>query len=296
MSILTWLRVLGLSVVVSAVVLIVPGRTQPAGEKKAAKKSGEEITNSIGMKLVSIKPGKFTMGSPASEKGRTTGEFAHEVEITRGFFMGAFEVTQEEYEKVMGKNPSWFAAGGEGKKEVAGLNTRRFPVEQVSWEDAMAFCKELGKKEGKTYDLPTEAEWEYACRAGTTTPFHFGGILNGRQANHDGSEPYGTDEKGPSLGRTCAVGSYSANKFGLYDMHGNVWEWCKDWYGLFYYEDSSPPRDPQGPDTGKFRVVRGGAFNDGRDGGWYCRSACRAPHRPGERFPDTGFRVVLRSP
>jgi formylglycine-generating enzyme required for sulfatase activity len=209
--------------------------------------------------------------------------------------MGAYEVTQEEYEKVMGKNPSLFTAGGEGKKKVVGLDTRRFPVEQVSGNDAMAFCKELGKKEGKIYDLPTEAEWEYACRAGTTTPFHFGGILNGRQANHDGNYPYGTAEKGPYLGRTCAVGSYSPNKIGLYDMHGNVWEWCKDWFAISY-DDKNPPRDPQGPDSGKFRVVRGGAFDDGSAGGWYRRSASRSCYRPGESSGDTGFRIVLRSP
>jgi formylglycine-generating enzyme required for sulfatase activity len=286
-------RVLILSLVLSAAMLAVPVRAQLAEETKGAQKSREEITNSIGMKLVSIPPGKFTMGSPASEKGRTAAEHAHGVEITRGFLMGAYEVTQEEYEKVMGKKPSWFAAGGEGQKKVAGMDTRRFPVEQVSWEDAMAFCKELSKREGKTYDLPTEAEWEYACRAGTTTPSHFGEMLNGRQANYDGNEPYGTKEKGPSLGRTCAVGSYPPNQFGLYDMHGNVWEWCRDWYGPFYYEES-PPRDPPGPATDKFRVVRGGSFDDGGPGGGYCRAACRGPYEPGERNPVTGFRVVLR--
>jgi formylglycine-generating enzyme required for sulfatase activity len=206
--------------------------------------------------------------------------------------MGAYEVTQAEYENLMGKNPSYCSPGGGGNDKVAGLNTRRFPVENVSWDDAMAFCKELSERESKNYDLPTEAEWEYACRAGTTTPFHFGEALNGRQANCNGNEPHGTDVKGPHLGRTCEVGSYSPNKFGLYDMHGNVWEFCKDWYSDDYY-GISHNNDPQGPNSGLLHVMRGGS--------WYeiarlCRSAFRSWPSTGNRDINTGFRVVLRLP
>ena len=131
--------------------------------------------------------------------------------------MGVYEVTQGEYEKVMGVNPSSF-------KTVSGQDTSRFPVEQVSWNDAVEFCQKLSAKDGVTYRLPTEAEWEYACRAGATTTFHFGGTLNGDKANVDGSNPYGTATKGPFLQRTTTGGSYPKNAFGLFDMHGNVWE------------------------------------------------------------------------
>jgi formylglycine-generating enzyme required for sulfatase activity/serine/threonine protein kinase len=258
----------------------------------------KEIENCVGMMLVLIPAGKFWMGSPEEEQERRADEGPrHEVEISKDFYLGKFEVTQEQYEKVMGKgtNPSWFSAGGGGKDKVAGMDTKDFPVEQVSWEEAKEFCKKLSEMEqekakGRKYDLPTEAEWEYACRAGTQTPFHFGSQLQGKEANCDGNNPYGTTDKGPYLERTCKVGSYPPNAFGLCDMHGNVWEWCQDWYDEKYYGSGSN-KDPEGYFNGTGRVVRGASWRDlaGR-----CRAANRSRTVPGSRRHDVGFRVRLR--
>ena len=252
-----------------------------------------EITNSIGMKLVLIPAGKFLMGSPKDEKDRLPAEEQHEVSITKPFYLGVYVVTQAEYEKVMGNNPSFFSAKGDGKASVKDMDTGQFPVEQVSWDDAVAFCNALSelpedKKAGWVYRLPTEAEWEYACRAGTKTPFHYGDSLSSKQANFNGNFPYGGADKGPYLERTAKVGSYAANAFGLYDMHGNVWEWCQDWYDANYYKNS-PKEDPPGPAQASFRVVRGGS--------WYrigrrCRSADRYGFGPGYRSGSLGFRVA----
>lgn len=242
----------------------------------------KDIVNSIGMKLVYIPPGKFTMGSPKNEKDRGDKEDQHEVEISKGFYMGAYEVTQEEYETVMGKNPSFHSASGNGKLYVDGLDTRRFPVENVSWEDATEFCSKLSRKENKSYDLPTEAEWEFACRAGSRAAYSFGDTISQQKAS------YGYEVKRPAK-----VGSYPPpNDWRLFDMHGNVWEWCKDWYKSDYYAES-PPRDPLGPASGTSRVLRGGSFvYDACD----CRSAARSHNQPGSRNDGSGFRVVCRVP
>jgi formylglycine-generating enzyme required for sulfatase activity len=246
------------------------------------------LTNSIGMKLVLIPPGEFQMGSPEDEKDRYSDEGPqHRVRLTQPFYLGVHEVTQGEYERVTGTNPSHFMT-------VSGQDPSRFPVEKVSWEDAVEFCRKLSalpaeRSAGREYRLPTEAEWEYACRAGTTTPFHFGSVLNGREANCDGNYPYGTSEKGPHLKRTTTVGSYSANGFGLYDMHGNLWEWCSDWYDEKYYANS-PVDDPQGPALGSRRVGRGGCWI--YDAG-VCRSADRYWHSPDYRYGNLGFRLAL---
>ena len=245
------------------------------------------------MKLMLIPAGKFIMGSPKDEKERSSAEEQHEVSITKPFYLGVYVVTQAEYEKVMGNNPSYFSAKGGGKASVKDMDTGQFPVEQVSWDDAVAFCKKLSelpkeKKAGLVYRLPTEAEWEYACRAGTKTPFHYGDSLSSKQANFNGGFPYGGADKGPYLERTAKVGTYAANAFGLYDMHGNVWEWCQDWYDASYYKNS-PKEDPPGPAQASDRVVRGGGW-DGR--GRFCRSAFRDWSEPGRRDDDLGFRVV----
>jgi formylglycine-generating enzyme required for sulfatase activity len=260
-------------------------------EKPAAVGPGDlplrEVTNSIGMRLVLVPAGKFKMGSP--EEGPV-----HEVEITKAFRLGVFEVTQEEYRKVVGSNPSHFCSTGVGKDVVQGLDTSTFPVENVSWEDAVAFCKKLSElpeemQAGRVYRLPTEAEWEYACRAGTTTAFHFGEALSSTLANFDGRFPFGGAPKGGSPERPSAVGSYAKNAFGLADMHGNVWEWCSDWYGDNYY-GVSPAADPPGPAVGTARVLRGGGWsNEARS----CQSAFRGKGAPTLRLKNLGFRVAL---
>jgi formylglycine-generating enzyme required for sulfatase activity len=258
-----------------------------------------EVTNSIGMKLALIPPGKFLMGSPPNEKDREHldkgSEQQHEVEISKPFYMGMYEVTQADYERVMGTNPSWFSATGGGKENVEGQDTSRFPAENVSWNDAVEFCKKLSelpeeKHKGRVYRLPTEAEWEYACRGGASSkPFSFGDSLSSTQANFDGNYPYGGAARGPHLQRTTRVGSYEANAFGLYDMHGNVYEWCADWYDENFYKDS-PRKDPQGPATGTRRVLRGGSWDCY---GWSCRSAYRLFVYPAGQGVYFGFRVVL---
>jgi formylglycine-generating enzyme required for sulfatase activity len=146
------------------------------------------------------------------------------------------------------------------------------------------------QRAGRVYTLPTEAEWEYACRAGTLTPFHFGTELNAQQANCDGNHPYGTTTRGPYLGRTCPVGQYPANAWGLHDLHGNIWEWCADWYSEDYYR-SGENKDPQGPVSGEGRVLRGGSWiNIAR----HCRAAVRRRLAPTNRSNRIGFRVCLR--
>jgi serine/threonine protein kinase len=224
-----------------------------------------EFSNSISLKLVWIPPGKFLMGTSAREfeqvkkeryKGYGFGDWIkvegpqHEVRITRGFYLGAFEATQGQYQRVMGRNPSPMKESPE------------HPVEGVTWDEAAAFCKALSnlpaeKKAGRVYRLPTEAEWEYACRAGTTTPFHFGHSLSTRQANINGNAPFGIAPDEPGVRKAARVGSYAPNAWGLYDMHGNVWEWCAD--GMRTYT-SAAVVDPRGPETGPDRVLRGGGW------------------------------------
>ncbi len=252
-------------------------------------KSDKVITNNMNMKLALIPKGEFLMGSPESETERSANEKQHRVKITKPFYMGVYPVTQDEYEKVMGVNPSCFSPIGTHKNRLVGVDTKQFPVEQVSWDDAVEFCRKLSKAEGKTYRLPTEAEWEYACRAGTTTPFYFGNTLNGDKANCDGSVPYGTTVKGQYLIRPAPVGSYEKNAFGLYDMCGNMCQWCSDWYDR-EYGGTSPIDDPQGPKVGVSRVYRGG---DWSSTGVNCRAASRSLANPDTRSLIRGFRLVL---
>ncbi len=263
------------------------------------------IENSVGMKLVRIGAGKFRMGSPATEEARDPAdkgsEEQHDVEIAKPFYLGAHEVTQAQYQKIIGKNPSNWSPEGAGK--VQKIDTRDFPVESVSWEDAVKFCALLSelpaeRKAGRVYQLPTEAEWEYACRGGPVSspaPFHFlkpSASLSFGQANFWAEHPYGGGAKGAWLQRTCRVGSYEPNRLELYDMHGNVWEWCADWYDKDYYRNS-PLRDPQGPKASpeNRRVLRGGS---GWFSGAWCRAAMRNKSDPGERNFNVGLRVVFR--
>jgi formylglycine-generating enzyme required for sulfatase activity len=258
----------------------------------AAQGPAKEITNSIGMKLVRIPAGKFMMGSPAKEAERDSEELQHEVEISKPFYMGAHEVTQGQFEKVplAGKVNPHFRDGGE------------FPMEQVRWPQAAEFCRRLSampeeKDAGRVYRLPTEAEWEYAARAGTKTVFHFGNALSSKDANFNGTFPFGDAVKGPFLKKTAKVGAYAANAWGLHDMHGNVAEWCSDFYDPDYYKNS-PNKDPQGPENGVvktdfgedfYRVVRGGCWLDEARA---CRSAYRFRLQSAEAYRWVGFRVV----
>jgi formylglycine-generating enzyme required for sulfatase activity len=275
--------------------VLVEGNKKATASSTGTSDSAQVLTNSIDMKLRLIPAGEFQMGSPESDKDAPEDEKPqHLVRITKPFYMGVYTVTQEEYQRVMGRNSSFFSATGYGKDRVAGLNTARFPAEQIRWPDAVDFCRRLSempaeKRAGRTYRLPTEAEWEYACRAGTTTAFNIGNSLSSRQANFNGNHPYGGAEKGPFLSRTSEVGSYPPNALGLYDMHGNVWQWCADWYGLNYYKES-PIEDPRGPTHGSRRVIRGGEwYGDAQD----CRSAFRYADVPTGVFYVMGFRVVM---
>ena len=256
-----------------------------APETPCAAEDGKVLTNSIDMKLARIPAGKFLMGSPPTEPERDPEETQHEVAISRPFYLGVHEVTQAQFQRVLGRNPSFFHPKGGGGPD--------HPVDQVLWQEAVDFCKKLSalpaeKAAGRVYRLPTEAEWEYACRAGTTTPVAFGTTLSSTQANFNGNYPYGDAARGPYLQRTAKVGSYPANAWGLYDMHGNVWEWCSDWYDPAYYSHS-PREDPKGPAKGVvdngfggfFVVVRGGCWLDEGRG---CRSAYRFRLMPAEQL------------
>jgi formylglycine-generating enzyme required for sulfatase activity len=255
----------------------------------------QEITNSIGMKFRLIPAGTFRLGPPDNAADRSADEGpVHEVTITQPFYLGIHQVTQEQFEKVMGKNPSYFSSTGGGKDKVRGLDTRSFPVEQVSWHDAQTFLELLSalpqeKEKGREYRLPSEVEWEYSCRGGASSrAFHFGNSLSSRQANFDGRYPYGEADKGQYLERTCQVGSYPANGFGLFDLHGNVSEWCQDWSDEGH-SAASQREDSPGPSAG-VRGIRGGGWNDGGD---CCGTYSRSGIAPSNRGYDLGFRVAL---
>jgi formylglycine-generating enzyme required for sulfatase activity len=245
------------------------------------------LTNSVGMAFVLVPAGKFMMGSPVEERGHRSNEGpVHEVIIGNAFYLGVHLVTQAAYLTVMGKNPARFNATEHGGPE--------HPVESVSWNEAAAFCKRLSERgeehaAGRHYRLPTEAEWEYACRAGASTPFAFGTNFDSTQGNFDSAYPYGEVEPTAGLNRTTPVTRSPASAWGLHDMHGNVWEWCADWYGEGYYS-TLPLRDPQGPTEGKFRVLRGGSWKNQATA---CRAAYRNALAPHQRDSATGFRVVL---
>ena len=271
----------------------------PAADSMFGKEAGQERNdNGLKMKLVWCPPGTFTMGRQQDTK------YQVEVTLTKGLWLGKYEVTQQEYQRIMGKNPSYFSAQGEGKKDVSGQDTARFPVEQVSWDASVEFCRKLTDQERKAgrlptgwdYTLPTEAQWEYACRAGTTTKYSFGDKLSDRKANVAGDQDWALGGGGPDgvdlAPTTTTVGSYSANKWGLCDMHGNAWEWCRDWYAADLPGGTDPEVASQSPGQSP------GQSRDYRGGGWVCNaydchSAFRRGNRPEYRYRYLGFRVAL---
>jgi uncharacterized protein (TIGR02996 family) len=237
----------------------------------------EAVTLAQGVELVLawIPPGTFLMGSPPDEAGRQGDEDLHRVTLSQGFWLGGYPVTQAQWAAVVGGNPS--RVKGEDR-----------PVERVSWEDCQQFCQELSAREGRRCGLPTEAQWEYACRAGTTTRFHFGDTITPELANYRGNHAYGTGGRGVYSRQTTPAGSFPANGWGLRDLHGNVWEWCQDAYGPYLKSDIE---DPQGATAAGNRVLRGGSWDNSPRG---CRAAHRSSLAPGRRSHDIGFRVCHR--
>ena len=249
-----------------------------------------EFRNALDMKMIRLPGGSFRMGSPAEEPGRSEDEGpAHEVIIFGPFYISAAEVTVSQYQKLTGHSPSTKASQARQSADL--------PVDSVTWYEAVEFCKLLSMREAKrrtgwAYRLPTEAEWEYACRAGTSTPFSFGpSLISGKEAvfrpgEGDPPSENGKERVAPIL--PGKVGETAANPFGLYDLHGNVWEWTADWYGR--YPGSEPRTNPTGPDGGDFKVLRGGAWDEPSA---RCRSAARNKLPPGSKLSTAGLRVVF---
>ncbi|MEG4206061.1 bifunctional serine/threonine-protein kinase/formylglycine-generating enzyme family protein [Microcoleus sp. Pol7_A1] len=238
----------------------------------------ENLGSGAILDMVAIPGGRFVMGSPSTEAGRSNNEGPQRTVNISPFFMGKYAITQEQWEVVMGNNPS----------DIKGLKR---PVEQVSWNNALEFCQKISQKTGKIYRLPSEGEWEYACRAGTTTPFYFGETITPNLVNYDGNYPYGAAPKGLYRKQTTDVGSFPPNAFGLYEMHGNVWEWCSDkWHGNY----NGAPTDGSSWETGtdNNRVLRGAAWNCNTV---YCRSAYRGRNWAVHRSRHLGFRVAVAS-
>ncbi|MBM3993303.1 MAG: formylglycine-generating enzyme family protein [Planctomycetes bacterium] len=271
-----------------------------------------------GMEFVLIEAAEFKMGSPTTERNRRIDETLHRVRIKDSFYIGAIEVTQGEFRNVMKASPSWFSPTGAGRLVIPEQDTSKYPVENVTWFDAIEFCNKLSEKDGLApfykladlkrddgcirlasvtvlggagYRLPTEAEWEFACRAYTDWPYYFGGSAHERNLNCKSSIVAGGYGAGPlwkALERTAPARSYTPNTRFLYEMLGNAGEWCWDYYDKDYYA-VSPFTDPQGPKTGDHRVVRGGSWLLTEAS---CRSASRASQLPGDRSYTVGFRVA----
>ncbi len=229
-----------------------------------ASENSVEISKGLILRMMRIPSGTFLMGSPEVDGFHYKDEFQHKVTISRDFYMSNFTVTQEQWEALMGKNPS----------ENSEPN---FPVTDINWEDCQDFITILNSKTSGGFRLPTEAEWEYSCRAGTTTSYYFGEVVQSLDANFSG------------ISKPVPVGSYKPNAFGLYDMHGNVWEWCSDWYGIYSKGDST---DPQGPNNGSSKVLRGGCFGVNAS---VVRSANRGSVTPTLRFDLFGLRLARTS-
>ena len=261
----------------------------PQRQRRQAQYFTENLSSDIELDMILVPGGRFLMGSPDTELNRQPGESPQHSVTVPTFFMGRYPITQIQWEVIsalpkvhrkLQPNPSRFKG-----------NNR--PVEQVSWHDAVEFCDRLSHKTGRTYRLPTEAEWEYACRAGTTTPFHLGETITSDLANYDGTRTHGQGSKGINRSETTEVGSFPPNPFGLCDMHGNVWEWCLDYWHENY---EGAPTDGSvwlTHDKEFNRVKRGGPWNDFPQN---CRSAYRYRLDPDFRDIYLGFRVVCVMP
>ena len=255
-------RILGIVMVLG----FVSALTVMAQDVKPGKIEVVDLGKDVKLEMVLVSAGKFMMGAPASEKFRFDDETQHEVTLTKPYYMGKYEVTQEQWESLMGNNPS----------ETKGA---KLPVTNVSWGLCQAFITKLNAKTSGGFRLPTESEWEYACRAGTSTAYSFGDATTPKDANYKDSK----------IGKPVAVGSYKPNAFGLYDMHGNVWEWCEDWK-VDYPKEAVI--DPKGPATGETRAYRGGSFFFTVP---YARSSTRFYYTPSFQFNYVGFRVAKTS-
>jgi formylglycine-generating enzyme required for sulfatase activity len=240
------------------------------------------MSNSLGMEFVLIPAGSFEMGTPPDERFRDPDEIQHRVTLSKPFYMQITEVTQGQWKSLMGSNPSHSARCGD-----------LCPVERVSWTDSQRFIEKLNRKGEGTYRLPTEAEWEYASRAGTTGMFHWGNVVDCTKAMFDNTTRRGTNRcashvhtRGFRPDSPAPVKSYDPNPWGLFDMQGHVWEWCQDWYGPYPGESVT---DPKGPESGDAKVRRGGSWFRF---GTFCRAGNRNRSHPGSRYSTTGFRVV----
>jgi len=276
-------RILGIAMVLG----LVGALTVMAQEVKPGKIEVIDFGEGVKLEMVLVPAGKFKMGFTKKELAELKVEIQetlkkelrkedldvldlimskqgkqHEVTLTKPFYIGRYEVTQEQWDSVIGKNPS--ATKG-----------AKLPVTRVSWEDCQEFIKKLNAKTNGGYRLPTEAEWEFACRAGTSTAYSFGDNITPKEANYSGSK----------IDKPVAVGSYQPNAFGLYDMHGNVFEWCEDWHGEYPFAVT----DPKGPATGKYRVLRGGSLYGYVS---FARSSFRNGYSPSNRGVDVGFRLA----
>jgi formylglycine-generating enzyme required for sulfatase activity len=235
----------------------------------------EDLGNGVKLEMVYVPGGQFLMGSPKEEKSSTEDERPQHSVNVPALLMSKYPVTQAQYKTIVGSNPAHF----QGSQR---------PVESVSWDDAQAFCQKLAKQTNKAYRLPSEAEWEYACRAGTKTPFYFGETISPDVVNYDGNYPYGQAPKGVYRESTIDVGIFPANSFGLYDLHGNVWEWCQDTWHENY--QGAPTDGSPWLNKNNYRVLRGGSW---RYLALYCRSAVRNGIAPGYRYYYIGFRLAL---
>jgi formylglycine-generating enzyme required for sulfatase activity len=274
---------------------VLAGLLEKAGASRfAGSKAGDERQEE-GLRLCWCPPGKFLMGSPPSEPERRPGEGQVEVHLTRGFWIGKYEVTQGDWKRIVGGLPGPLTADLPAGDDL--------PIGNVNFAEAEGFCRKLTERakaskqlpEEWEFRLPTEAQWEYACRAGTITATAFGESLGRTQANFQGKPYNGATDDGPSLKRSARVGSYPANAWGIHDMHGNIFEWCRDWYHRRLPGGEDPDLHAawatasRGRDGSRSRVRRGGAWTDD---GWPCRSAFRLRFEPERRSDHIGFRVV----